>query len=294
MHKPSFLDPLGSRLPALEQNLLKLRSAQMVLVLFYAEQLKAKVLSLIQGTDRFLALTGRPERVPKGTKNPVGKCLDALQADGALSVEESAEIRSLIDYRNTVGHDIHELVADITMERSVRRSLAFMPERFARYDYEAVERLQHFLKLLGERQRTHHFIGTLSFDRLQFHSAEQVFLREIKLLHRKIAEQWKARQQQIDILNAEIRSVVIENRDTDPRHPANQYDDGRLTRRGQEVCYRLFDQGLSPMAVAHLMGLKLTTARIRQRRWLDVGGNKRPPVKFSTLPERKYYRREDN
>ncbi|TWA26385.1 hypothetical protein FB004_103491 [Sinorhizobium medicae] len=294
MYGPSFLDPLGSRLPALERNLLKLRSAQMVLVLFYAEQLKAKVLSLIQGTDRFLVRTGRAERAPKGTKNPVGKCLDALEVDGALSADEKAEIRRLLDYRNSVGHDIHELVADITTERSVRRSLAFMPDSFARYDYEAVERLQHFLKLLGERQGTHHYIGTLSFDRLQFRSAEQVFLKEIKLLRRKIAKQWKARQQQIDLLNEEMRSVVIENEVTDPRHPANQYDDGRLTRRGQEVCYRLFDRGLSPAAVAHLMGLKLTSARIRQRRWLDIGGKERGAVDFSKLPERKYYRRNDD
>ncbi len=294
MHEPNFLDPLGSRLPALEQNLLKLRSAQMVLVLFYAEQLKAKVLSLIQRTDRFMALTGRPERVPKGTKNPVGKCLDALQADGALAAEEKAEIRRLIDYRNNVGHDIHELVADITTERSVRRSLAFVPDSFARYDYEAVERLQHFLKLLDERQRTHHYIGTVSFDGLQFRSAEQVFLREIKLLRRKIAKQWRVRQHQIGILNQEIRSVVIENEETDPRHPANQYDDGRLTKRGQEVCYRLFDNGLSPTAVAHLMGLRLISARLRQRRWFEIGGKRRPPVDFSKLPERKYCRRDDD
>ncbi|MDR9764209.1 hypothetical protein RJJ37_32115 [Rhizobium redzepovicii] len=187
-----------------------------------------------------------------------------------------------------------ELVADITMERSVRRSLAFMPESFARYDYEAVERLQYFLKLLDERQRMYHYIGTVSFDGLQFRSAEQVFLKEIDALRRKIAKQWEVRRHQIGVLNEEIRSVVIESEQTDPRHPANQYDDGRLTRRGQEVCYRLFDQGLSPEAVAHLMGLKLASARIRQRRWLDIGGKKRQPVDFSKLPERKYYRRDDD
>ena len=106
MHEPSFLDPLGSRLPALEQNLLKLRTTQMVLVLFYAEQLKSKVLSLIQSTDGFLARTGREERVPKDAKDQVRKCLNALVSDGALSADEKAEIRRLIDYRNVIGHDI--------------------------------------------------------------------------------------------------------------------------------------------------------------------------------------------
>ncbi len=291
MHEPSYLDPLGSRLPALEQNMLKLRSAQMVLVLFYAEQLKARVLSLIQRTDGFMAHTGRAERVPQGTKNPVGKCLDALEADGAMSADEKVEIRRLIDYRNSVGHDVHELVADITSERSVRRSWRYLPENFARYDYEAVERLQHFLKLLGERQRTHHYIGTISFDGLQFRSAERVFLNEIKLLRRKIAKQWKARQQQIDDLNKQMQSAIIGSGETDPRHPSNRYDDGRLTLRGEEICYRLFDQGLTPMAVAHLMGLQLTSVRNRQRNWVKLGGKQRPAVDFETLPERKYYRR---
>jgi hypothetical protein len=51
MLKRSYLDPLGSRLPALEHNILKLRAMQMVLVLFYAEQLKLRVVDLIQGTE---------------------------------------------------------------------------------------------------------------------------------------------------------------------------------------------------------------------------------------------------
>ena len=61
--------------------------------------------------------------------------------------------------------------------------------------------------------------------------------------------------------------------------------------RGEEICYRLFDQGLSPMAVAHLMGLQLTSVRNRQRSWVKLGGKQRPAVDFETLPERKYYRR---
>lgn len=103
MHESSYLDPLGSRLPAMEQNMLKLRSAQMLLVLFCADQLKARVLSLTQCTDGFMAHTGRAERVPQGTRNPVSKSLDALEADGALSADAKAEIRRLIDYRNSVG-----------------------------------------------------------------------------------------------------------------------------------------------------------------------------------------------
>lgn len=147
---------------------------------------------------------------------------------------------------------------------------------------------------MGERQRAHHYIGTISLNGLQFRSSERAFFNQIKLLRRKIAKQWKARQQQIDDLNKEMHSATIGSEETDRRHPSNQYDGGRLTLRGEEICYRLFDQGLSNMAVAYLMGLQLASVRNRQRSWVKVGGTQRPVVEFETLPERKYCRRYDD
>jgi hypothetical protein len=65
---------LDAKLPALERNILKHRAMEMLLVMFYTEELKRDVLSRIQSTDRFGSRrTGKPERVPKGTKNPVDK-----------------------------------------------------------------------------------------------------------------------------------------------------------------------------------------------------------------------------
>ena len=54
MHKLRFTDPLGSTLPALEQNILKYRAMQMLLVMFYAEELKREILDRIQATDGWL------------------------------------------------------------------------------------------------------------------------------------------------------------------------------------------------------------------------------------------------
>jgi hypothetical protein len=102
------------------------------------------------------------------------------------------------------------------------------------------------------------------------------------------------RQQEVDHPNKEMQSAIIGSEETDPRHPSNQYDDGRLTLRGEEICYSLFDQGLSPMAVAHFMGLQLASVRNRQRSWVKLGGKQRPAVSFESRPERKYYRRYDD
>lgn len=82
--------------------------------------------------------------MPKGVKNPVGKALDALVLDGAITSGDKAEIVRLIDFRNLIGHEVHDLVGDLSTERYAREVAAIHPERLSKYDYEAVDRLRHF------------------------------------------------------------------------------------------------------------------------------------------------------
>lgn len=71
--------------------------------------------------------------------------------------------------------------------------------------------------------------------------------------------------------------------DLSPRFPPNHYPDRyygddliasckRLTKRGAEICYRLYDLGKSPLAVAYLMGMSLAAANRRKQSWLKAGG----------------------
>ena len=60
-----------------------------------------------------------------------------------------------------------------------------------------------------------------------------------------------------------------------PAHPANIGRNGRLTKRGVEVCFRLFDLGKSPTVVAYLMYISVRAARERHRGWLKAGGKER-------------------
>lgn len=293
MQRPHYLDPLGSRLPALESNMVRLRSLQMLLVLFYAEQLKRTVLNLIQGSDQFRARLSDDvtERFPKGAKGQLKKCLQALVDDGAISGDEKEEIRRLIDYRNVIGHDIQELVGDLSTARSIRHAFDLMRDDFTEYDYEAVDRLRHYLKLLGEQRVKHRYILTISLHPLMFRSAERTLLVDIQKLKAKIRRQAAKRTRQIRELNDQLNLDTNSEAESDPRHPLNQYDDKRLTLRGEEVCYRLFDQGKPPMAVAHLMGISLASATKRQRMWQSAGGVARPMVDLESLPKRKFYRR---
>jgi hypothetical protein len=295
VRKPRYTDPLGAKLPALERNILKHRAMEMLLVMFYTEELKRDVLSRIQTTDRFGSRrSGKPERVPQGTKNPVDKALGALVADKAISAAEKAEIVELIDYRNVVAHQMHYVFANVSPAMIARDIAAFSPE-LLQYNYDALERLRYFQKLLDGLYRTHHYIEELRYDRILFRAAEKTFLDEIKRLNKTISRLMDQRNVAIKRLNSELSLKGTGFVDElDPRHPYNTYDDNRLTRRGVEICYRLFDAGKSLMAVAHLMGLSLHAARKRHKQWLERGGKRRPKIDFDKLPKRKFYRRDDD
>lgn len=298
MFAPRYTDPLGSRLPAFERNILKLRAMQMLLIMFYAEELKRQVLDLIQTTDRIrvqLKPAEFEERVPKGAKKSLPKALNVLIDDGAINDDEKNEIVSLIDYRNIIGHRMHELVSDISTESFARTLSQFGSDRAKAFDYEAVERLQHFRNKLGNLYKTHHYASTISMNSLLFESAERTFLAEIKALRRKIRKLAQARKTDINVLNAEIQQHnSISEANNHPRHPLHQYDNKKLTHRGVEFCYQLFDIGRSPMAVAHLMGMSLHAARKRRKTWEVAGGASRQIVDMDSLPRRKFYRKHDD
>jgi hypothetical protein len=270
----------------------------MLLVLFYAEELKRDVLDRIQTTDSLMARLSKgasSERVPAGTKNPLNKALNALVADRAITSSEKDEIVSLIDYRNVIAHQMHNLLVDLSPDPVARGMLTYLPERLPKYDHDAVERLQQLLSKLHGLYRTHHYVTHANTNSSIFDFAERTFLREIRRLNQKIAKLAKLRRAQVTAINSELSlagSGLVG--DLHPRHPLNQYDNRRLTRRGAEICYRLFDLGKSPVAVAHLTGMSLTAARKRKRTWQTLGGSARTKVDIATIPHRKFYRYDDD
>lgn len=58
----------------------------------------------------------------------------------------------------------------------------------------------------------------------------------------------------------------------DPKDPANKFPDGKLTPRGAEICYRLFDAGHTRYKVGDLMKISFSAATNRYHAWLQAGG----------------------
>jgi hypothetical protein len=66
--------------------------------------------------------------------------------------------------------------------------------------------------------------------------------------------------------------------DFDPKDPANKYEIGgleKLTPQGVEICYRLFDQGMTRYGVAQAMAISFGAATHRYAAWNKAGGTGR-------------------
>jgi hypothetical protein len=74
--------------------------------------------------------------------------------------------------------------------------------------------------------------------------------------------------------------VAPETQKFDPRDPRNKEPHGKLTERGIEICYRLFDQGKTPYAVGHAMNIAFGSAMNRYQGWQRLGGAERRKKKL--------------
>ncbi len=62
----------------------------------------------------------------------------------------------------------------------------------------------------------------------------------------------------------------------DPADPRNKTCDGKLTEKGVECCYRMFDEGKSRYSVAREMRISFAAATHRFSSWMKAGGRSRP------------------
>jgi hypothetical protein len=295
MHR-RYDNPRGRRLRALEQNVLRYRAMDMILALFRAERLRTTIISCVtdrSGLMKKLDVAGQSNRLGPGTKNPLQKALGILVKDGVFTEAERREIESLVDYRNDIAHRLENLVGDIGATSLSRDFLKFRQSKTGRaYDYRAVEKLEKFQKLLYDRGRSK-YVWEISFTPILFDGAEFALKTGLKRLRKKIDRQVATRKEENHKLNRHFSLDREFANEFDPYHPHNQYENGNLTERGVEVCYRLFDVDKPPIAVAHMMRLSLRATSKRFKMWKAAGGKRRKTVDFSKLPIRKFYTRED-
>jgi hypothetical protein len=83
------------------------------------------------------------------------------------------------------------------------------------------------------------------------------------------------------ISHERLRRLVKPHRQKfDPRDPRNKLPNGKLSERGVEACYRLFDQGKTPYTVGHEMLIAFGSAMHRFKVWQKAGGVNRKKQKL--------------
>jgi hypothetical protein len=88
----------------------------------------------------------------------------------------------------------------------------------------------------------------------------------------------------VDALSAAVGTLEAQFEDTppidmlegiDPKDPRNKRPDGKLTERGIEICFRLFDAGKTRYAVQTEMDISFAAADNRWNQWRHLGGAQR-------------------
>lgn len=310
-----YNDPRGGRLSSLERNVLRYRAVEAMLYLFYAEEVRSFMLTniypqAVKDSNTAAWNTFEERRLQSIFSNIIS---DA-ESKGSISVSdaqalrdgqgfdqkrgkklrkafgyavdskmfttlEADELMELLTYRNDIAHRIHLVMLDMSRSYWASDHIAFSAPT---YKGDALDRLRTYRESLWERARS--LLLTLSFDHLLFEHAERTYEEELKRLERLIEVQIRRERERANSINAELDLRQTELvRDLDPRFPANFCrngedggpSSGHLTKRGVEICYRLFDMGKSPLAVAYLMGISLRAAQHRKKSWDSSGGAKR-------------------
>lgn len=149
-----------------------------------------------------------------------------------------------------------------------------------KYDYEKLERLKHYRKVLPNRLGRKYGME-MNLDRFYIEAAEKTYVEELDVLAKKISRQIALRKIRTERLRKETELGALES--LEPDDPVHRRDNGTLSARGIEVCYRLFDAGKTPLAVAYVMHVAKRTILARHKEWKKLGGVDRPKV---PLPDR--------
>lgn len=298
MDSTIYIDPWRGQIRSLEHNIVKYRAMQMTLAIYYAEEIRRVIISAIQTHDNLLKSikpNETTERLPPGTKKPLEKALALWVDEKLISQEEADDVKRLVDYRNDIAHRMHLLHADLSKYRWVKDRHKYGPPEKVQYDSDAAVEMEAFLRLINERLMAASRVLTLNPNALLFDAAEKSLKQELKSLRTKINRLYQTRKREISAINAELKSIHETFADKEaPNHPYQRYDNGRLTLRGIEVCYRLFDEAYSPVTVAYAMGLSLHAVKKRKKMWAEIGGKKRTKTNLADFPVRKFYRQYDD
>ncbi|MDR7090287.1 hypothetical protein [Cellvibrio fibrivorans] len=254
-------NPRGENLRALEQNILKFRAFEMIMILFYVEEIKLIALRTIRVTDKF----SDNERLQEGTTKLYKKLWKILVSEKILTENEKLDIEAIIDYRNDIAHSTQELVFDLNLDSY---SKSFVKLSGEKYQYGVLKRLKKYKDLIYERFAGG-YVFEMNMNPVLFSQAERTYLIELKRLDKKIVKLLKERKIENRKIENEMKSIGRERIESlKPCHPKNFKSNGQFTSLGENCLNSLFSMGCSSIVISYLMRRPLKTINRKKKEWL--------------------------
>lgn len=260
--------PHGKAPTAWEADILKIRAFEMVLILFYMEDLRRFIIGSIEATDKLRGvnlLGGGNSRVKEGKKLELARAL--LVSSAVIDQDESDELKKLVDYRNIIGHTIHALTVDVGAYADLGRCNPRDFEPMPLYDYTAAKRARALRKKVMKGMMAG-FVMSLSFDALAFEAAEKTYVVAIERLKKRVNQGVEKANKAIEETNRVIQAIPRSVMDSaEPGHPGNFERNGTLSMRGGDCVFQLYDAHATPLAVAYLMRISHRSAMRWFAKW---------------------------
>jgi hypothetical protein len=259
-----------------EADLLKLRAFEMVLVLFYVEDLKRFILKSIKFTKELqsavLRSSGKPNCEGQSEESKrEGKQLEfarrLLVVEGVISQAESDELFELVDYRNTVAHKVQQLTVDVGAYSNLTKFDPKTYEPIPPYDYSAAKRAKQLSKKISNGM-ARKFVLSATFNALQFEAAERTYVSEIEKLRKRVSRGINQTNKIIADTNKAIANIPKSVMDSaQPGHPRNFKENGTLSKQGARCVFQLYEAKATPLAVAYLMRISHRATTNWFRKW---------------------------
>lgn len=255
-------NPRGENLRALEQNILKYRAFEMVMILFYVEEIKLIALRTIRVTDSFRS----NDRLPEETKKLYQKLWKILVSEKILTESEKSDIEAIIDYRNDIAHSIQKLVFDLNLDSYSKSFVKFHGDK---YQYGVLTRLKNYKDLIYKRFMGGGYVFEINMNPILFAQAERTYLTELNRLDKKIIKLLRERKVENKEIEDEIKAIGMEKIESlQPYHPKNFKSNGQLTAEGVGCLNSLFSMDCSSIVISYLMRKPLKTINKKKKEWL--------------------------
>jgi hypothetical protein len=254
--------PKGKNLPALERNVLKYRSIEMLLVLFKAEHIKSFIIDTLITTEEFRSLHRNVEpKITRTTKRVFQKALEILIDDQVLSIQDADLLKEIIDYRNNIAHDLHALTADLSTDVVYTTSIY----ESKKFDSGKLIDLEKITELIYKNMASK-YIMPLQFSTVVFSSIEKTYKKELKILSNKIQKQIKTRLNEINTINKEIDSLSQDDLKllNEPIREPNQ----TISKHGVKCIYYFFQKRLKDLTICHVLQINYKTIKKYKNKWL--------------------------